>query len=149
MKRSLLLTIAALLACVNAEAQAQTASTSIERITDLNTVLGLMKGQVDMYGDKFGNVQFQRGILTLAQSKAITVRVLTTPQNAPNMRPLKAVGAQVFTLPSKFSGSLVIVRGKAVIIPLPQGGYNVIRTPTEVGQMQGIMEQYWRVSKAY
>jgi hypothetical protein len=127
----------------------QAQGTKMEQLTDLNAVLSLMKGQVDLYGDQFGSVQLQRGLLSLAQSKQITVRVLTTPRNAVNMRPLKAVGAQVFTLPSKFTGSMIIVRGQAVILPLPRGGYNVLRSPAEVGQMQGVMEQYWRVSTPY
>ncbi|GGO36811.1 hypothetical protein GCM10008949_41220 [Deinococcus humi] len=119
-----------------------------ETTTDLNAVLGLMKGQVDLYGDRFGTVAFQRGILTLAQSKAITVRVLTNPASAPNMRPLKNVGARVFTLPSRFTGGMVIVRGKAVIIPTGNG-FNVLKTTTEVGRIQGLMEQYWTVAKLY
>ncbi|MBB6017058.1 hypothetical protein ACFP9V_22620 [Deinococcus radiopugnans] len=119
-----------------------------ETTTDLNAVLGLMKGQVDLYGDRFGTVAFERGILTLVQSKAIIVRVLTNPASAPNMRPLKNVGARVFTLPSRFTGGMVIVRGKAVIIPTGNG-FNVLKTATEVGQIQGLMEQYWAGAKPY
>lgn len=119
-----------------------------ETTTDLNAVLGLMKGQVDLYGDRFGTVAFQRGILNLTQSKAITVRVLTNPASAPNMRPLKNVGARVFTLPSRFTGGMVIVRGKAVIIPTGNS-FNVLKTANEVGQIQGLMEQYWAGAKLY
>ncbi len=119
-----------------------------ETTTDMNAVLSLMKGQVDLYGDKFGTVDFQRAILTLAQSKAITVRVLTNPASAPNMRPLKNVGAKVFTLPSRFTGGMLIVRGKAVIIPT-RNGFNVLKTANEVGQIQGLMEQYWTGAKLY
>lgn len=119
-----------------------------EATTDMNAVLSLMTGQVDLYGDKFGTVDFQRAILTLAQSKAITVRVLTNPASAPNMRPLKNVGAKVFTLPSRFTGGMVIVRGKAVIIPTGNG-FKVLKTANEVGQIQGLMEQYWTGAKLY
>ena len=122
---------------------------AMERTTDTGAVLALMKGRVDLYGDQFGSVQFQRGILTLLQSKTITVRVLTTPKGAPNMRPLKALGAKVNTLPSQFTGSMVIVQGRAVILPLKQGGYAVMRGTTEVAQTQGLMEQYWQLSNSY
>ena len=143
MKR--LLTLAALLTPLAAAQKAPV----IERTNDTNAVLALMKGRVDLYGDLFGNVQFQRGILALLQSKTITVRVLTTSKSAPNMRPLRALGAQVNTLPSQFTGSMVIVQGRAVILPMKQGGYAIMRGSNEAGQTQGLMEQYWQLSKSY
>ena len=143
MKR--LLTLAALLTPL---ATAQKAP-AMERTNDLNAVLGLMKGRVDLYGDLFGSVQFQRGILALLQNKTITVRVLTTSKSAPNMRPLRALGAQVNTLPSQFTGSMVIVQGRAVILPMKQGGYAIMRGSIEAGQTQGLMEQYWQLSNPY
>lgn len=146
MKRVLVASAAAA-ALVSAPVQAQ--PPKMERTSDLGVVLALMKGRVDMYGDQFGSVPFQRGVLSLLQSGAITVRVLTSPASAPNMKPLKALGAKVNTLPSRFTGSMVIVQGKAVILPLKQGGFAVMRGPAEIGQMQGLMEQYWRVSKPY
>ena len=121
----------------------------LERTTDTAAVLALLTGEVDLYGDQFGSVQFQRGILSALQSKAITVRVLTSPASAPNMRPLKSLGAKVNTLPSRFTGSLVIVQGRTVIMPLKQGGYAVMRSPAQTAQMQGLMEQYWQASKPY
>lgn len=146
MKR-VLVAAAAAAALVSAPVEAHTPR--MERTSDLGVVLALMKGQVDMYGDQFGNVPFQRGILSLLQSRAITVRVLTSPASAANMKPLKALGAKVNTLPSRFTGSMVIVQGRAVILPLGQGGFAVMRGPAEIGQMQGLMEQYWRVSRPY
>lgn len=146
MKR--LLTVYAAVALSGAAAQ-QAAAPKMERTSDVNAVLALLKGPVDLYGDQFGSVQFQRGILTRLQTRAITVRVLTNPASAPNMKPLKALGAQVNTLPSRFTGSMVIVQGKAVILPLKGGSFAVMRGTAEIGQMQGLMEQYWRVSKPY
>jgi hypothetical protein len=140
-----LLAVAVLLAPLAAAQQVPI----MERTNDTNTVLALMKGRVDLYGDQFGSVQFQRGILTLLQSKIITVRVLTTSQSAPNMRPLKTLGAQVKTLPSQFTGSMVVVQGRAVILPMKQGGYAILRGSNEVMQTQGLMEQYWQLSKPY
>ncbi|WP_103314171.1 hypothetical protein [Deinococcus koreensis] len=143
MKR--LLVLCALLTPLAAAQQSPT----MERTTDIDVVLALMKGRVDLYGDRFGSVQFQRGMLTLLHSKTITVRVLTTLKSAPNMKPLKALGAQVNTLPSSFTGSMVIVQGRAVILPLKHGGYAIMRGPTEAAQTQGLMELYWRYSSPY
>ncbi|MPY68048.1 hypothetical protein F8S09_15435 [Deinococcus sp. SDU3-2] len=146
MKR--ILSVCAAVALVGAAAQqAQDSAPRMERTSDVNVVLALLKGPVDLYGEQFGSVQFQRGILTRLQQKAITVRVLTNPASAPNMKPLKALGAQVNTLPSRFTGSMVIVQGKAVILVLKGGEFAVMRGVKEIGQIQGLVEQYWRVSK--
>ena len=138
---------AALLLTVAATAAAQSSQPPFEYVTDLKAVLALMTGPVDLYGDTFGTVPFQRGVLSLAQAKTIQVRVLTTPASIANLRPLKAVGAQIFTVPSKLTGSLVIVRGKAVIIPT-KGGFNVFKTASQVNQIQSVMEQYWSLATA-
>lgn len=144
MKRCL--TLCAAVALTSAVAQQPP---KMERTSDVSAVLALLKGPVDLYGDQFGSVQFQRGILSRLQTKAITVRVLTNPASAPNMKPLKVLGAKVNILPSRFTGSMVIVQGKAVILPLKEGGFAVMRGRAEIGQMQGLMEQYWRVSRPY
>lgn len=127
---------------------AQAQAPQMQKISDLSQVLGLLSGQVDLYGDQIGSVPFQRGILTLAQSKKITVRVLTSTNSAANMKPLKAVGAQVYVLPTKITGAMVIVRNKAAIFPV-QGGYNVLLGATEANQVQLLMEQYWKAAKPY
>lgn len=75
----------------------------------------------------------QSGILTRLQQKAATVRVLTNPASAPNMKPLKALGAEVNTLPSRFTGRMVIVQGRAVILPFKGGGFAVMRGTVEIG----------------
>lgn len=119
---------------------------------DTQEVLGLFEGHVDLIGDYFGPLDFQRGLLNLTQGKSITVRVLTNAATAPNMKPLKAAGARVGVLPADFSrgaAGLMIVHGKAVVYPLKSGGYNVIR---DVKVVQGIaqsMEPYWRVASSY
>ena len=129
-------------------AEAQTAPV-MEKSSDTAAVLALMKGQVDLYGDQFGSVQFQRGILALLQQKTITVRVLTTLKSAPNMRPLKALGAKINTLDSQFTGSLVVVQGRAVILPGKPGGYVIMRGQEQVVQLQNLMQPYWQLAGSY
>lgn len=112
--------------------------------------LALMQGQVDLIGDQFGSTEFQRGILQLAGSKKITVRVLTSVGSAANMKPLKAVGAKVFTINAKFTNSMVLVRGiKNLVIFPTRSKMNVYDDPVWTGQMVGLTANYWQVAKPY
>lgn len=121
---------------------------TVEQVTDLNAVLGLMRGNVQLVGDKFGSVGFQRGVLNLAQSGAIRVQVLTTKANAANMKPLKAVGARVNTFGGRFTGSLILVENKAVIFPVGNA-WRVLHGSQEAAQMAAVLAPYWQTSKPY
>lgn len=119
---------------------------------DPQEVLGLLEGNVDLIGDHFGPLEFQRGVLALAQAQKIQVKVLTNASTAPNMKPLKAAGARVAVLPADFSrgaAGMVLVHGRAVIFPLKTGGYNVLRDQATVQGIANSMETYWRVASPY
>ncbi|AXH00587.1 hypothetical protein DVJ83_15570 (plasmid) [Deinococcus wulumuqiensis] len=116
--------------------------------TDTKAVLGLLRGNVDMYGVNFGSTEFQRGILQLAQQKVIRVRVMTSPKVAQNFKPLKAVGAGIYTIPANFTNSMIVVQGGAVIIPT-KSNYQIITDQRNAAAMTGLMTQYWQISKPY
>lgn len=120
----------------------------VERTNDTNAVLALLKGDVDVYGDRVGSVAFQRGVVERLRAGTIRVRALTSKANAANMKPLKTLGATVNTLPSRFTGALIVVRGRAVIVP-SGGGYLVMRGAAEVAGTDALMAPYWQASSRY
>ena len=130
-----------------ATASAQTAA-PIMTTTDTKAVLALLKGNVDMYGTTFGNVEFQRGLLNLAQQKAIKVRLMTAPSAAQNMKPLKAVGAAIYTIPAKFTNSMIVVQGGPVIIPT-KTNFQIVTDVKNAAAMTGLLTQYWQIAKPY
>lgn len=129
-----------------ATATAQTAAPITT--TDTRAVLELLRGNVDMYGVNFGSLDFQRGILQLAQQRAIKVRVMTAPSVAQNFKPLKSVGAGVFTLPAKFTNAMIVVQGGPVIIPT-KTNYQIVTDPKNTAAMTGLLTQYWQIAKSY
>lgn len=137
------LSILALLLTATVQAQAPITTT-----TDTKAVLGLLRGNVDLYGVTFGSGEFQRGILQLTQQRAIRVRVMTSPKFAQNMKPLKAVGAAVYTMPANFINSLIVVQGGPIIIP-GKTSYQVITDPKNATAMTGLLTQYWQIAKPY
>ncbi|OLV16145.1 hypothetical protein [Deinococcus marmoris] len=137
------LSILALLLTATAQAQAL-----ITTITDTKAVLGLLRGNVDLYGVTFGSGEFQRGILQLAQQRAIKVRVMTSPKFAQNMKPLKAVGAAVYTMPANFTNSLIVVHGGPIIIP-GKTSYQIVTDPKNATAITGLLTQYWQIAKRY
>ncbi|CAM4413018.1 hypothetical protein [Deinococcus marmoris] len=139
------LSILALLLAATAGAQAQTPITTT---TDTKAVLGLLRGNVDLYGVTFGSGEFQRGILQLAQQRTIKVRVMTSPKFVQNMKPLKALGAAVYTMPANFTNSLIVVQGGPIIIPT-KTSYQIITDPKNATAMTGLLTQYWQIAKPY
>ncbi|MDV6376350.1 hypothetical protein [Deinococcus arenicola] len=137
--------LALFLAAASAGAQAQLPITTT---TDTKAVLGLLRGNVDLYGVTFGSGEFQRGILQLTQQRAIKVRVMTSPKFAQNMKPLKAVGAAVYTMPANFTNSLIVVQGGPIIIPT-KTSYQIITDPKNATAMTGLLTQYWQIAKPY
>lgn len=144
MKTRMLVTLLAL----NAPAAAQTTNNAMTTTTDTRAVLELLRGNVDMYGVNFGNTEFQRGILQLAQSGTIKIRVLTAPNAAQNMKPLKAVGAGIYTVKANFLNSMIVVQGGPVIIPT-KTNFQIITDPKNAAAMSGLLTQYWQIAKAY
>ena len=135
-------------ATASAQVQAPMTQAPVITTTDTKAVLALLQGNIDMYGTNFGSVDFQRGILQLAQQKAIKVRVMTAPASAQNMKPLKAVGAAIYTVPANFTNSLIIVQGGPVIIPT-KNNYQIVTDVRTVAAMSGLMTQYWQIAKTY
>lgn len=133
---------------LSAPAAAQSATNGLTTTTDSRAVLELLRGNVDMYGVNFGNTEFQRGILQLAQSGAIKIRVMTSPSAAPNMKPLKAVGAGIYTVKANFLNSMIVVQGGPVIIPT-KTNFQIITDPKNAAAMSGLLTQYWQVAKSY
>lgn len=113
-------------------------------------ILPLLQGDVDLIGDQFGSTEFQRGILGLAQARKIKVRVLTSVNTAPNMKPLRAVGAQIFTVNARFTNAMVVVRGARPLVIFPgKAKHLVIQNPMQVTQIGAVVEGYWSVGKPY
>ncbi|QFP78605.1 hypothetical protein [Deinococcus sp. AJ005] len=137
------LSILALLLTATAQAQAPITTT-----TDTKAVLGLLRGNVDLYGVTFGSGEFQRGILQLTQQRAIRVRVMTSPKFAQNMKPLKAVGAAVYTMPANFTNSLIVVQGGPIIIS-GKTSYQIVTDPKNAAAMTGLLTQYWQIARPY
>ncbi|SMB77874.1 hypothetical protein [Deinococcus hopiensis] len=129
-------------------ASAAPASANLVNTTDTRAVLGLLRGKVEMYGTTFGNVEFQRGILQLAQNRSIQVRVLTAQGVVQNMRPLKAAGAAVYALKANFTSSMIVVEGGPVIFP-NRNGFQIMQDPKQVAAVMGLLSQYWGVAKRY
>lgn len=138
-----------------AQAQAQTATTptsaasiGLTTTTDTKAVLELLKGNVDMYGTSFGTAEFQRGILQLAQQKAITVRLMTNPSVVQNFKPLRAVGASIYGVPASFTNSMIAVQGGPLIFP-GKTSYQIITDQRQAAAVMALMTQYWQIAKAY
>lgn len=135
--------------CLTLPVQAQKRINPVQVTSNTNAVLGLLKGEVELYGDFFGSPQFQRGLLSLAQQKSIQVKLLTNPAYAPNTKPLGVIGAEIKTVPARFLNGMILIRNHAVIYPQRSGGYQVIQNKDLVYVIQNEMEKYWNAAKAY
>jgi hypothetical protein len=113
-------------------------------------ILPLLQGNVDLIGDQFGSTEFQRGLLRLAQARRIKVRVLTSVSTASNMKPLRAVGAQIFTVNARFTNAMVVVRGARPLVIFPgRTTHLVIQNSMQAAQIGAVVEGYWGVGKLY
>lgn len=141
------------LAClIAASAQAQ-ATTKPVLVKDPTAVLRLVRGEVMMVGSTFPNVTFQKGVLSLLRSRAITkLTVLTTAQNAATYAPLRALGAQVYYLPVagvNMSGNVVFAGADTAIIQQGPQQWYVVRGSQVGAQGRASMELYLKSAKKY
>lgn len=147
MKKNILL----LLLCTGyAGAQARPQS---QNVTDPNIILSLMRGDVTMIGANFPNATFQKGVLNLVRSRAITkLSLLTTVEQAANMAPLKAVGAAVYYLPVKnvrMTGNSVFVGNNTVILQVGPQQWTVIQGNQIAAQAKASTNLYFSNAKRY
>lgn len=147
--RTLLMFPLALLAAAPAQAQ----SGRPVLVKDPAAVLKLVRGEVMMVGATFPNVTFQKGILSLFRSRAITrLTVLTTAQNAATYAPLRALGAQVYYLPVagvNISGNIVFAGADTAIMQNGPGQWYVVRAPQVGAQGRASMGMYLKSAKRY
>ncbi|TDE84958.1 hypothetical protein [Deinococcus sp. S9] len=136
-----------------APVQAQTASIKPVLVKDPAAVLKLVRGEVMMVGSTFPNMAFQKGILSLFRSRAITkLTVLTTAQNAATYAPLRALGAQVYYLPVagvNMSGNVVFAGTDTAIMSNTPGQWYVVRGPQVGAQGRASMGLYLKSAKKY
>lgn len=136
-----------------ATAAAQTSDLQPVLVKDPAVVLKLVRGEVMMVGSTFPNVTFQKGVLSLLRSRAITrLTVLTTAQNAATYAPLRALGAQVYYLPVagvNMSGNVVFAGADTAIIQQGPQQWYVVRGPQVGAQGRASMDLYLKSAKKY
>lgn len=142
---------ALLLAAFSSLAHAQQAPNATSGITTVNnpgSVVSLLRGEVYLIGDHFPNLTFQKGVLALLRSGQIRVKVLTSPANVKNMLPLAQAGARVYTLPTRMTGALILVRGESAIFPVGDG-WRVLKGQQNAGSVEAAMQPYWEKARPY
>lgn len=151
MKFRLLYILPLLLA--GASAAAQTSGLKPVLVKDPAAVLRLVRGEVMMVGSTFPSVAFQKGVLSLLRSRAITkLTVLTTAQNAATYAPLRVLGAQVYYLPVagvNMSGNVVFAGADTAIIQNDPQQWYVVRGSQVGAQGRASMELYLKSAKKY
>ncbi|MXV21791.1 hypothetical protein [Deinococcus xianganensis] len=143
-----LILLAALL-CPAASAAAPAVKTST--LTDSRLVLATLKGNVQLYGTRFGDQAFQAGVLALLRARKIQVTVLTSQAAVKSMAPLKAAGAKVFYLPTgvNMTGSLVLSGNDTVLMNKDGRTWYVMQGPGLAVQAKTQMTTYAPYAKAY
>lgn len=143
------LTLLAALLCPAASAAAPAVKTST--LTDSRLVLATLKGNVQLYGTRFGDQAFQAGVLALLKARKIQVTVLTSQAAVKSMAPLKAAGAKVFYLPAgvNMTGSLVLSGNDTVLMNKDGRTWYVMQGPGLAVQAKTQMTTYAPYAKAY
>lgn len=144
--------------CMNTPALAQggvslpgRAGFRLVTVTDPQTVLNLLRGDVQLIGATFPGGVFQSGVLALLRAHKINLTVLTTRAAAGSLGALRSSGGKVFALPGGvgMTGSIVLIGDDTAVLSRGDGRWLVMQGPGAAAQIKVNMVQYARYARPF
>jgi hypothetical protein len=150
---SLLLKVISIALLFIASGQAKTVNMKPVLLKDPVAVLKFVRGEVMIVGASFPSLAFQKGILSLLRSQTITkLTVLTTAQKAATYAPLRALGAQVYYLPTpevNMTGSVLFAGENTAVMSRSSGEWYVVHGAQVGAQGRSSMNIYMELARKY